>query len=75
MLRAFPVVVQGVVVYVVKQLLEDVGQRLSCGYGGPSAAPLIFVIFVLFALVFLFFFFFLAFLSWYHPNLKKKDGL
>ena len=43
------------------------------GYGGPSAAPLIFVIFVVFALVFLFFLAF--FLSWYHPNLKKKDGL
>ena len=34
-----------------------VGQRLSCGYGGPSAAPSIFVVF---AIVFILFFFFFA---------------
>ena len=36
-----------------------VGQRLSCGYGGPSAAPPIFVVF---AIVFILFFFFFALL-------------
>ena len=35
-----------------------VGQRLSCGYGGPSAAPSIFVVF---AIVFIFFFSFSLF--------------
>ena len=45
------------------------------GYGGPSAAPLIFVIFVVFKIALVFLFFLAFFLSWYHPNLKKKDGL
>ena len=45
-----------------------VGQRLSCGYGGPSAAPSIFVVFVIF---FIFFFLFRSFvLTWYSSNLK-----
>ena len=39
-----------------------VGQRLSCGYGGPSAAPSIFVVF---AIVFILFFFFFARLCWH----------
>lgn len=34
-----------------------IGQWLSCGYGGPSAAPPIFVVF---AIVFILFFFFFA---------------